>query len=210
MSVVARTTGSDVVRSRRVQDDLTLRNCKIIWRNFAGAEKPFNPAGKRNFSVELTDAQAKVLLEMGWMPKVVKSTADEPEPTWHLPVTVLYRPDSGPSITFITESTKNRTPIDEELVGLVDRARFDATHVTLSPYNWSVQGKSGVKAYLRTFYGVLHEDPLDLEYADYTLEGQTANLAIENVDENGVVIIEDSGWELDENERKALLSGSDD
>lgn len=198
---------------KRVEEELTLRNVRMIFKNFKGEERlPFNPAGRRNFSVELTQTQAMMLKEDGWNPKIIKRTADDPEPTWHLKVNVEYSKGTPPRIFFITKSTNSRNPIDEDLVQLVDRARFDKVDVTLSPYNYNVNGSQGVSAYLRTLYGVLHEDPLDREYSQYTVDGQPAQLAVENSRsgpleieaydefEGAIEIEEDSGWTDEDDE----------
>jgi hypothetical protein len=149
---------------------------------------------------------------MGWNPKLIKRTADGPEELreWHLKVNVSYD-NRPPRIFFITESTKSRNPIDEDLVFLVDRGVFDRVSVTLSPYNHRMNG-GGVSAYLRTMYCVLHEDPLDLEYAGYQLPGEDSAIIVANSHrgplelesgDDGAIIIEDSGWEQDHEEEAA-------
>ena len=34
------------------------------------------------------------------------------------------------------------------------------------PYEWTVNGKSGVKAYLQSIYVTIEEDPLELKYSE--------------------------------------------
>lgn len=193
---------------KRVEDELVLRDIRMIYKNFAGRPGDYNAEGQRNFSVELTDAQAKVIRELGWNPKIIKRTAEEPEPTWHLKVNVSYREGTRPPrIFFITKSTNSRNPIDEEFVHHIDRGQFDRVDVTLNPYNHKMNG-GGVTAYLRTAYLTLHEDPLDAEYAEYQLPGEEPERAIENsrrgpleLESNdhaeGVEIVEETDWEQD-------------
>jgi hypothetical protein len=192
---------------RRVEEELVLRDVRLIYKNFRGEKQQFNEEGRRNFSVWLDNKTAMELQQMGWNPKLIKRTADGPEELreWHLKVNVSYD-NRPPRIFFITQSTKSRNPIDEELVFLVDRGIFDKVSVTLSPYNHRMNG-GGVTAYLRTMYCVLHEDPLDLEYSEYQLPGEDPAIAIENGrrgpleleqgDNGEIIIIEDSGWDQD-------------
>jgi hypothetical protein len=42
---------------------------------------------------------------------------------------------------------------------------IERADVNINPYYWSVSGASGKKAYLKTLYLVVREDPLDLRYA---------------------------------------------
>lgn len=197
---------------KRVDDELVLRDVRMIYKNFSGRPGDYNAEGQRNFSVELTDAQAKVIRDLGWNPKVIKRTAEEDEPTWHLKVNVSYpsasRPGGRPPrIFFITKSTNSRNPIDEEFVHMLDRGQFDRVDVTLNPYNHKMNG-GGVTAYLRTLYATLHEDPLDAEYAQYQLPGEDPQRAIENSRSgalelesddhaDGVEILEEPEWEQD-------------
>ena len=47
--------------------------------------------------------------------------------------------------------------------GLVDIRQVD---LIINPYHWYVNGKGGVKAYLRSIYITIHEDALELKYRD--------------------------------------------
>lgn len=192
---------------KRVEDELTLRDVRLIFKNFEGKKKLYNEEGQRNFSIWLDSRQAAELRQIGWNTKLIKRTAEFPEEDreWHLKVNVSYREGTRhPRIFFITKSTNSRNPIDEEFVKFVDTAQFDRVDVTISPYNHTFNG-GGVTAYLRTMYGVLHEDPLDLEYSEYQLPGEPIEnrvgpLELESGEDNhDVEIVEDSGWEEEEN-----------
>lgn len=194
---------------RRVEDELVLHNVRMIYKNFRGEKLQFNEEGRRNFSVLLDNKTAMELQQMGWNPKLIKRTAEEPEEyrEWHLKVNVSYD-NRPPRIFFITKSTMSRNPIDEELVFLVDRGIFDQVDVTLSPYNHKMNG-GGVTAYLRTMYCILHEDPLDLEYAEYQMPGEDPAILVGRgpleleAGDDGAIIIGDSGWQEDHGEDEA-------
>lgn len=198
---------------KRVEDELTLRDIRMMYKNFPGKAGDYNAEGQRNFAVWLTNEKAMELRQMGWNPKLIKRTADLPEEDreWTLKVNVAYG-NRPPGIFLITKSTNSRNPVDEEFVHLLQGAVFDKVDVTLSPYNHKMNG-GGVTAYLRRFYGILHEDPLDLEYAHYQLMGVDSHAAIENSrrgplelesgDDEGIIVIEDGGWEQDQPDEEA-------
>jgi hypothetical protein len=49
-----------------------------------------------------------------------------------------------------------------EMLDFVDVANVD---LILNPYEWVVNGKTGVKAYLKKMFITIREDPLELKYA---------------------------------------------
>lgn len=146
-------------------NDLTLRNVRIIFRNFAGAPTRFNAAGgKRTFSILLNEAEANELRSMGFNVKALKQRDPDDDPAFHLPVEVSYRV-KPPRIVFISNQGRKRTVIDEDTVGLIDYTEIEKIDLTINPYQWEMENARGVKAYLRTMYVTIREDELDIEYA---------------------------------------------
>lgn len=146
--------------------DLTLRDVNVIFRNFNGAEKPFNPAGQRNFSILVDPESAQDMLRDGWNIKFLKPReGDDPnEPLQaHLPVKVNFK-GRPPSIVMVTH--KGKTPLTEDMVGALDYVVFKKADLTINPYRWDISGKQGITAYAKTLYVTIEEDPLDLEYAE--------------------------------------------
>jgi hypothetical protein len=85
---------------------------------------------------------------------------------------------------------------------LVDWARFDMIDLKLSPFNYDINGKKGVSAYLVTMFGFLHVDSLEQKYADIPEDEQ---MAIEAGDD--VIDVEWTEDDEDEDEpirRRAL------
>ena len=145
-------------------NDLTLRNVRIIFRNFAGAPTRFNAAGgKRTFSILLNETEAKELSSMGFNVKALKQRDPDDDPAFHLPVEVSYRV-KPPRIVFISNQGRKRTVIDEDTVGLIDYTEIEKIDLTINPYQWEMENARGVKAYLRTMYVTIREDELDIEY----------------------------------------------
>src|SRR5688572_25437111 len=105
---------------KRVEDELVLRDVRLMYKNFSGKPGTYNKEGDKNFSVWLDSEMAAKLRQMGWNPKLIKRTAELPEEDreWHLKVNVSYS-NRPPRIFFITKSTMSRNAIDEDIVFLV-------------------------------------------------------------------------------------------
>ena len=144
--------------------NIVMENAKIAFRNFSGEEGTFNPAGKRNFCVFLSDELAEVLINDGWNVKWLKPRNEDEAPQAYLQVAVNYD-NIPPKIIMVT--SKGKTNIEEESVHILDWAEIENVDLVIRPYNWEVSGKTGVKAYLKSMYITIHEDELDLKYQDY-------------------------------------------
>lgn len=186
---------------KRVNDEIMLEDVRLIWRNFAGEEKQYNAKGKRNFAIPLEDELAQQLLEIGWNVKSKTRVNDEgvEETLHHLPVTVKMDGRVKPRLFMVTKSKNSRVLLDEDTVQLLDFAEFDKVDLKLRPFNWDVQGKQGVSAYIKNGFFTLREDELELKYADVAIEGTVEHLAIEagaEYDFDGDVV-GDTGWETE-------------
>ena len=146
-------------------NEVTIEGARIAFRNFAGKEDKYNRAGDRNFAILLTPETADILDRAGWNVKTLKARDEdegsEDQPYIQVAVSYKVRP---PRIILLT--SKGRTAVDEDLVEMLDYAEIETCDVTLNPYEWAVGEKSGVKAYLKTMYMRIREDPLDLKYAE--------------------------------------------
>lgn len=146
---------------------------QLAYRNLEGREEKFNAKGDRNFHVVLTDEMAEALSRDGWNVKT-KPPREEGDRAFHtIPVTLMYGRTS-PRIVFITSN--GRTPLDEELCSLVDDADISYVDITLRPYDWSVNGNTGRKAYLKSLMVVLYEDYLEQKYQHLPLLDINGNM----------------------------------
>jgi hypothetical protein len=141
-----------------------MEGVRIIFRNFAGKEGQYNREGDRNFAVLLDDKTAAVMAEDGWNVKWLKPRDDDEDPTpqAYLPVSVNFR-GRPPRIVQIT--SRNRTNIDESQVEMLDWVDILNVDLIVRPYEWTVNGKSGIKAYLQSMYITIQEDPLEAKYS---------------------------------------------
>ena len=146
-------------------NNLIIEDAKIIFRNFAGKETQYNREGDRNFSVIIEDPDmAAALIEDGWNLKLLKPRDEDDELTYHLKVDV--RMDGNwPAKLFLVNRRGRPNQLDEDTVGQLDRIELDKVDLTINPSKWEVNGKSGIKAYLRDLYASQVEDTLARKYA---------------------------------------------
>jgi hypothetical protein len=136
-------------------DNIVVENARLIFKNFAGEESKFNRAGNRNFCVILDGDSAEDLRQMGWNVKALRPREDEDEPTYYLQVTVAFG-NFPPKVIMISGKTK--TVLDEESIDTLDYAEIANVDLIIRPYHWEVNGKEGIKAYLKTMYVTIEQD----------------------------------------------------
>jgi hypothetical protein len=142
-----------------------MEGVRIIFRNFAGKEGQYNREGDRNFAVLLDEHIAQQMAEDGWNVKVLKPREDDEEgtpPQAYLPVSVNFK-GRPPRIVLIT--SRGRTNLDEDTVESLDWVDILNVDLIVRPYEWSVNGKTGIKAYLQSIYVTIDEDPLEIKYS---------------------------------------------
>jgi hypothetical protein len=154
-----------VARKNEGKDDGTLimEDARIVFRNFAGAEGMYNREGDRNFCVLLDEDTAQMMLEDGWNIKRLKPREGNDIGTAYIQVSVGFK-GRPPRMVMIT--SKGRVELGEDECILLDWADILTVDLIIRPYHWNVNGRTGVKAYLKSIFVVINEDYLELKYAD--------------------------------------------
>lgn len=153
--------------ARRVEGTITIEDARVFFKNFEGRETQYNRKGNINFCVELDPAKVDVetLIEDGWNVKYTKPREEDDDPKPYLQVTVSFKGKPA-RVVMIGSSTKKRTELDEDTIGLLDSADFKTVDMIINPYNWEVRGETGVSAYVKTMYVTIEEDYLERKYAE--------------------------------------------
>lgn len=146
-----------------VNTNIRIENAKIRFRNFSGKEGRFNPAGRRNFCVFLDDDTANDLADEGWNIKWLNPRTEDDEPQAYIQVAVSYA-NVPPKVWLV--NSKQKTLLDENTISTLDWAELEEVDLVIRPYNYDVNGKSGVKAYLKTMYAKIVEDEFADKYED--------------------------------------------
>lgn len=147
----------------KIVDNIVIDGARIWARNFAGKADKFNAAGNRNFNVWLEPGIAKKLEADGWNIKyyIPKTDPDaEPKPFIKVAASYQYFP---PKIYRV--SGGKRILLDEDNIGTLDWEEITKVRIVIRPYQWEVNGRSGIKAYVKTMYVEVEEDPFEKEYS---------------------------------------------
>ena len=160
--------------------NLNIENARIGYKNFSGKEGKYNASGNRTFSVFIDDPDAaQQLIADGWNLKVrnKKDVEAGEEPKYHIPVSVKYGSDYyKPRIFQI--SSAGKVLLTEDTVGLLDYSIFENVDLSLRPYEWEVNGTSGIKAYVDEMYVTIQEGAFASKYSDIPSNENNADMDI--------------------------------
>ena len=135
----------------------------IMWKNFSGRKSEFNKDGKRSFHLVLEPEYAEQLQAEGWNIKWPKEQNEDNSLKPLLPVFLRF--DVVPPTVWMI-SNGSKIQLDEDTIAELDASYIEKIDLVISPYQWEFNGKSGVKAYVRSMAAVMEEDPIFSKYSD--------------------------------------------
>lgn len=147
-------------------NSIIIEGARIGFRNFAGKEGQFNPAGRRNFCVFLEKELADILSKDGWNVRWLEPKEEGDEVQGYLQVAVNFD-HVPPKIVMITSGGK--TILDASTINVLDFADLKEVDLIIRPYNWVLHEgtkaeKRGIKAYVKSMYVTIAEDELEKKY----------------------------------------------
>lgn len=149
-----------------VKEKITIYNAKLCFKNFAGKQTEYNPAGARNFCVILDDELADQLIEKGWSikRKPPREGYDDEGNFNTLKVNVKFSgSDRDPKVFRICNG--EQVPLSERSIGSLDWDEIENVDLRIRPYNWEKGNRTGVSAYLESMYVTVVDDELARKYA---------------------------------------------
>lgn len=139
-----------------------VEDAQLIFRNFSGKEGQYNREGDRNFAVILDQDTAAQMIEDGWNVRSLSARDEDDTDTPYIQVAVNFS-NRPPRIVMISSTA--RTPLDEASIEVLDWTDIRVADLIARGYEWNVNGKTGVKAYLQTLFVTIEEDALERKYA---------------------------------------------
>lgn len=152
---------------------VTIENARIFFRNFEGREGQYNEQGVRSFGVALPDDFAEIMARDGWNVKQLRPREEGDAPQSWVPVSVNFGKGRPPRVVLIVDRYNHeigdfqqvRTTLGEDEVGVLDFADMANVDLILNPYPYNVNGRAGIKAYLKSIYVTMRLDALEAKYA---------------------------------------------
>lgn len=141
--------------------NISVENARIIFRNFAGKESRYNPKGKRNFCLIIDNDVAENLKDIGWNIKYLNPKDPDEPPQAYLQVAVAFE-NFPPKIWLVSGGKK--TELDEDSVSVLDYAEIENIDIIVRPYTWDLNGRTGIKAYVKNMYVTVAENEFEKKY----------------------------------------------
>lgn len=144
---------------------LIIEGARIGFKNLEGRKEKYNAEGDRNFVVFLDTPFAEELAAEGWNIKFPgeKNEDEIYDKDPYLKIAVNYN-NFPPRLEMVDPINQSKVVLDENTVGMVDNTVILSADLEITPYNWKVQGETGVKAYIKSGYFVMESSPFFNKY----------------------------------------------
>lgn len=144
--------------------NISIANARIAFPNFSAKPEKYNQHPMRNFLLILEDeGLVENLIADGWNVKRFRPREGEERGTAYLQVKVNFN-NKPPIIWLITGDRKTR--VHEDMIEAFDYMEFENIDLIIEPYQYDVNGKTGISAYLKTMYATKVVDEFESKYAD--------------------------------------------
>lgn len=150
---------------------ILIENARLLFKNFSGAAGKFNAEGIRSFCVELDPETAQILKEDGWNIRYFEPKDEGEVRQPYMSVAVSYRKEP-PTIVMI--SSRGQSLLQEDDIKILDWADMAKVDLTVNPSRWEMNGNKGTKAYLKSLYVTIFEDPLAEKYSNAPNSAESA------------------------------------
>lgn len=146
----------------RTEITFQIDNARVMFKNFSGEKTQYNREGDRNFCVVIPDDMVVKLENDGWNVKWLEPREEGDLPTPYIQVAVAYKVKPPRIVLVKSNGQQNLT---EETVSVLDFADVSNYDLIIRAYEWEVNDKTGIKAYLKTLYATVQEDELERRYS---------------------------------------------
>lgn len=143
-------------------EDNDIISMPMSYRNFTGKPDKFHPNGTMgNFWIFLTESKAKELEMRGFNVRWRENRDGKNEARLQIFVRFEHVP---PQIYTVTTGAAP-VMIGEDDIEEMDTNEFTNVDLIINPYSYEVNGRTGVKAYLKKGYFKLMDDPYLAKYS---------------------------------------------
>ncbi len=149
------------MKERKLMPNFSIENARIGFKNFSGKEGQYNAAGNRKFAIFLEEDLGRQFESDGWNVRWLNPRDPDDSPAPMLSVKVAFG-NYPPKIVLISGSKKSE--LNEDGVHILDWAEIETVDLVIRPYQYNVNGKSGIKAYLKAMYVTLVADKFAEKY----------------------------------------------
>lgn len=145
---------------------LQIDEARITYKNFEGRGSKYNREGDRNFALIIPEQEiADEMIANGWNVRIKAPREEGDRPFMYLPINVKFN-ENGPHVYL--KSGDKINILDEETVGMLDHIRIASVDLDVAPYNWEMNGRDGISAYLRSMKVTQYIE--DRFYQEYSQE----------------------------------------
>lgn len=146
--------------------EFMIEGADLIFTNFSGEKSAFNSEGRIQFSIRLDKSTADQLSAEGWNVKVRPPRDEDEEELIYIGVDARFdiRP---PRVVMLSNGGRTRTNLTQETIAILDSVDISNVDLIINGSFWDVNGKQGIKAYLKTMFVTINEDALERKYAEY-------------------------------------------